>query len=290
VRLRQTFAGKTDGFTACYFRRDRDPQIISRHAAHGFRAALQGTLGINLQIAAQIGGTNLEPKIRPRLHAHEQESTAIAGQAKARTRRGVRGHDKLVGFRAGLIGKIIHHYFKRGAAQEIFKAQLNFLGEVAHGLAGNGGGRFPGGEFSIVFPAPHGIAQDFVGGVVRLRLGDGRARTAVNIGMVLLGEQPVSGADLVIGAIPVKTERGVMIWCGGLQVREISKCWTKIPAPLERGCVVLDQAQPFDALRLVCDTAALRRDSDLPNPNEEFEEKFSPWLACGKSSARLCRV
>lgn len=69
---------------------------------------------------------------------------------------GFRRDDEFVGFRAVGIGKVVHHYFERGAAQEFFEAQVHFPGEVGRGVPGAGGGFFAGGEFAVVFAAAGG--------------------------------------------------------------------------------------------------------------------------------------
>jgi len=66
-------------------------------------------------------------------------------------------------------------------------------------------------------------------GVQGLGVGDGCARAAVQIRVMLLGEDTVGGADLRIGATAVKAERGVMIWYRGLQGRKLNGVGVEIP-------------------------------------------------------------
>lgn len=101
---------------------------------------------------------------------------------------------------------------------------MDFLGEVAGRFASAlwGGGFFGGSQFGVVSLVAFGVAQDFVGGIEFLGAGQGFAGAAVHIGVMLLGEDAVGGADLGIGAAAVEAERGVMVWCGCLQRREFS--------------------------------------------------------------------
>ena len=74
-------------------------------------------------------------------------------------------------------------------------------------------------------------------GVQFLRARRGRARAAVDIGMVLLGERAIGRADLRAGASPVQAERGVMIGRGKFQRREVRKKITGAPRSNARGGV-----------------------------------------------------
>ena len=123
-----------------------------------------------------------------------------------------------------------HTHFQPGAAQEFLDTQLDFLGEVAVGSAGAGGGLFARREFTVVVASARRVAEDFIRGVQGLSLRNGNARTAVHIGVMLLREQAVGRADLRIGAAPVETQRGVMIWYGGLQGRQTTVARAEIPA------------------------------------------------------------
>ena len=78
------------------------------------------------------------------------------------------------------------------------------------------------GEFGVVSLPQRGIAQDFIRRVQLPRAGGGLGAAAVHIGVMLFGEHAVGGADLRVGAAPVKAERGVMIWDGWLQRRKSS--------------------------------------------------------------------
>ena len=60
-------------------------------------------------------------------------------------------------------------------------------------------------------------------GVQFLRARRGRARAAVDIGMVLLGERTVGRTDLRAGASPVQAEGGVMVGRGNFQPGEVRK-------------------------------------------------------------------
>ena len=56
-----------------------------------------------------------------------------------------------------------------------------------------------------------------MGRVQSLRALDGGGRIRIEIGMILLGKQPVCGADLRERAIVVKAKHGVMIFFNRLQ-------------------------------------------------------------------------
>ena len=101
---------------------------------------------------------------------------------------------------------------------------MDFLGNVVPRLRARRG--FPGildGEFAVVFPAAHGVAQDFIRGIESLGLRDGCVRTVIQVGMVLFGEHPVGTADLRVGATAVEAKRGVVLWYGRLQRRQFIK-------------------------------------------------------------------
>ena len=66
----QTFAGKTNHFAAGNLPGNCHAQKISRGATHGFKAAMQGALASNFQIAPQIRATHFESKIRSHFNFH----------------------------------------------------------------------------------------------------------------------------------------------------------------------------------------------------------------------------
>ena len=101
---------------------------------------------------------------------------------------------------------------------------MNILGNIAFDLcfAIGSRARFLRIAVAVVSLATSRIAEDFMRGVDRLNPRHRVGRTWIHIGMMLLGEQPVSGADLRGGAAPVEAERGVMVRFGWLQCRDAS--------------------------------------------------------------------
>ena len=74
-------------------------------------------------------------------------------------------------------------------------------------------------------------------GIQFLRARRGGAGTAVDIGMVLLGERAIGRADLRVGASPVQAEVGVMVGRGNFQRREVRKNFAGAPRSNARGGV-----------------------------------------------------
>jgi hypothetical protein len=77
-------------------------------------------------------------------------------------------------------------------------------------------------KFAVVGASQFGVAQSFMRGIQFLRARNCRWRIRIQVGMKLLGEQPVGGADLRERAAAVEAERGVMIRDGCLQRQNLA--------------------------------------------------------------------
>ena len=73
-----------------------------------------------------------------------------------------------------------------------------------HGLLG-------GIQFAIVGASSRGITEDFIGRVQRLSAGHRVGGSVIKIRVMMLGQKPVGGANLLEAATAVEAQRGVMI-------------------------------------------------------------------------------
>jgi hypothetical protein len=223
----EAFAGEADDFVAAGALGNLDAKHGAGEAANHFDTALRGASGFDLQIATEIGATDLELEVGQGLDADLKVAageSAFAWQAKAGAGSGFWGHDERIGFGAVRIGGVVDADFADDAMEEIGEAQVHIEREMAldFGVAAGGVGFFWRVEFEIVGLAAGGIAEGFVGGVELLGAVDGLGRMRIEIGMMLAGEDAVGGADLREGALAIEAERGVVGGGGALQPRKLT--------------------------------------------------------------------
>ena len=123
------------------------------------------------------------------------------------------------------IRRVLHAHVQLRAAEEILDPQQYILRHVALDFS-----RPPRccrasrlvRQIAIISPPASGIAQGFVRRVQLLRPSYRLLRATVQIGVVLLGKEPVSRADLRRRAATIETENGVVIRGGVRQGGERS--------------------------------------------------------------------